>query len=332
MIRIKDAPLVGAAESRFARVASDLSRSEHARFEALLPGCVRRARSAARHWDVCAPANILNELISNTELFPAACRPEEQARLQKAVIGRLALDFFEVRDRLPASVVAEYEDLWLRISAYVAEQIEGSYPFEYFAKDVRYALGLTAPCGTLCIDLDYSIGPKLIARAVAFDRNLRPALDYLGSRGWGRWYNDHMDTRDLREFNPAGWTASFRRFGEVLALNPSVRGITGVSWFYDPAVCEISPNLAYIQQAQVANGAFRVRLGVNDADIQNATTRSPTRKRLYEEGVYRPTSYLLAWPRSPLLRWAKSLQTEEGRGFEAWKAEKSRETPVLLSA
>jgi hypothetical protein len=40
----------------------------------------------------------------------------------------------------------------------------------------------------------------------------------------------------MEEFNPKGWTACFVRIAEMLELNPSIRGLAGVSWFYDPAV------------------------------------------------------------------------------------------------
>ncbi len=65
---------------------------------------------------------------------------------------------------------------WLRTAAYL-EALSQPYALEYLGKDVRYALGLTVPCGTLCIDLQYTIGPKLVATAVVKKRELASALN-----------------------------------------------------------------------------------------------------------------------------------------------------------
>lgn len=138
---------------------------------------------------------------------------------------------------------------------------------------------------------------------------------YLTCKGWGRWYNDHLDLRAMEEFNPAGWTACFVRMAEVLALNPTVCGITGISWFYDPKVAAISPRLAYLQVTQTQNGAFLANMGTDEHHVQNATVRSAARKALYDEGKYLPTCYLVAWPSRPLIEWADRLATDPTLAF-----------------
>ena len=36
----------------------------------------------------------------------------------------------------------------------------------------------------------------------------------------------------------------------------------------------------------------------------NATAKSSTRKRLYEEGKYKPTGYMVIWLREELINWS----------------------------
>ena len=126
-------------------------------------------------------------------------------------------------------------------ATFLHDRVNGTYDDDFFAKDVRYALGLTVPCGALQFDLNGVVGPKLIARDLVATRSLRSTAGYLASRGWGRWYSNHIDLRAIKEFTPEGWTASFARIAELLALNPSVRGVAGVAWFYDPALVRVSP-------------------------------------------------------------------------------------------
>jgi hypothetical protein len=42
--------------------------------------------------------------------------------------------------------------------------------------------------------------------------------------------------------------------------------------------------------------------------IRDATVYSPHRRRLFEEGKYRPMQYLVVWPRKELLAWAGQPQ------------------------
>ena len=41
----------------------------------------------------------------------------------------------------------------------------------------------------------------------------------------------------------------------MLVLNPAVRGVAGVAWFYDPELLRVSPHLSYITQTLVRREA-----------------------------------------------------------------------------
>ena len=300
-VRFPAGEMTDATRSKFVELAQNVSSQENELLNISLPVTAAEARRSASHWAFEEPSRTVEALIER--LFPDY-RAEELNRIRVAVVARLVLEHSEVEDQLPASVLSLYPEFFERLSEFLAKTTGRTYKPDFFCKDVRYALGLTVPCGLLQIDLRYRIGPRLIVREMIRSRFPKPAWDYALSFAWGRWYNTHLDPRDMGEFNPTGWIASFCRVAEMLELNPSVCGAAGASWFYDPVVSEISPELAYVRRNQVENGAFTVRLGEAPQHIKNALFGSRARQELYERGKYAPTGFLIAWPRRSLLAWA----------------------------
>jgi hypothetical protein len=302
-VRLPAGQMADAARSRFMELAQNLSAQEKALLDSSLPAAAAQARHAAGHWAFEGPSRAVEALVAR--LFPEH-QIEELNRIRVAIIARLVLEHSEVEDQLPASVLSLYPAFFDRLAEFLAKTTSRSYRPDFFCKDVRYALGLTVPCGLLQIDLRYRIGPRLILREMIRSGLPKTAWDYVLSCAWGRWYNTHLDPRDMGEFNPAGWIASFCRVAEMLELNPTVCGAAGASWFYDPVVSEISPELAYVRRNQVENGAFSVRLGEAPQHIKNALFASRTRQELCDQGKYVPMGFLIAWPRRALIGWADS--------------------------
>jgi len=318
MVTLRDLEIDAETRARLLFVANEVSLEETRQFLRLLPAAAAKARTIAGHGDFMGPARVLDDLILDIldSVAPAKAKDSlNETRLRRVAVALLVLDFFEVQDRLPPSVIGFYPAFFARLATFVTEKATDRYDEDYYAKDTRYALGVTVPCGALQIDLEGSVGPKLILRDAIATRSVRSALAYTVSGGWGRWYANHLDLRAMKEFSPQGWTASFARLAETLELNPRIRGIAGVSWFYDPKVADVSPQLAYILHTPMRHGAFLAHMGTDSHHIRNATVRSPIRKKAYEEGRYLPTCYLLAWPRRPLLEWAQRLRADPSVGF-----------------
>ena len=315
MSRIQELSLTPTDHALLAAVANEVSPEENRQFRRLLPAVAAEARAAAGHWDFMAPANVVDRLIEDARAFPKGAEARNRMRLRQAAVARLALGFFRPDDRLPSSILKLYPAFFGRLASFLHDRVDGAYDDDFFAKDVRYGLGLTIPCGALQFDLNGVVGPKLIARDLAATRSLRSATGYIGARGWGRWYSNHIDVRAIKEFTPEGWTTSFARIAELLALNPSVRGVAGVAWFYDPALARVSPHLSYIGATLERSGAFRVTMKTEEHDVANALARSLSRKALYERGEYSPTCYLVAWPRRSLLEWAARLKIDSSAAF-----------------
>jgi hypothetical protein len=118
----------------------------------------------------------------------------------------------------------------------------------------------------------------------------------------------HTDSNDpelMSDFNPEGWERFYRRTAALLELHTRVRGVFGVSWFFDPELETISPRLAYLRTKVTRNGGRLFRLGPSAQSRADATARSEMRRRLVAEGRYAPTRYLLILPRGPLMQWAR---------------------------
>ena len=265
------------------------------------------ARAAARHWDFCAPSKAIDDWL--VETFGDRS-PEEFHSLRKAAIAGLALKHFTPSDRLPDSVLRLYPAFFRRLSHFLTTG-NTSYKTDFLCKDVRYALGLTVPCGLLQVDLQGRIGPKLALRASAKNCSPSALWKYATGRSWGRWYNAHMDPREISEFGRASWTKSIRCISDSLQLNSDVRGLVSVSWFYDPAISIHCGNLAFLREVQMDNGAFAFRLGPAAEHTRNALLGSPLRQRLYREGKYTPVGYMIAWPRNALIRWSENQSVTE---------------------
>jgi len=87
-------------------------------------------------------------------------------------------------------------------------------------------------------------------------------------------------------------------------------GMLGSSWFYDPPLEQISPRLAYLRVNPLKHGAFLIHQGPGEIHTQRAATSSPTRAALIEKGEYTARSWIVAWPRAALIKWADARKAQ----------------------
>jgi hypothetical protein len=102
-------------------------------------------------------------------------------------------------------------------------------------------------------------------------------------------------------WNEPGWREALRLAALALPALPRVRGAFGTAWFYDPAVKEVSPRIAFAQDLQVGHGAHRIEIGSNEAAIANATATSAERRNRYRDGTYLPADFAIIWSRRHLI-------------------------------
>src|SRR5262249_18347307 len=149
-----------------------------------------KGRALSEHWDFGAPAKTID-----AALFTSNGASEDEpakAKLRRAAVARLALDHFELAAPLPASVMALFPEHFARVGKFLVEGCYDRYADGFYVKDVRYALGVTVPCGAMQMDLKSRIGPKLILRDALSTGSLRAALAYAVSGGLGCWGNNHI--------------------------------------------------------------------------------------------------------------------------------------------
>lgn len=288
------ADLGGRIESSLARLCAELSAAERALLDAALAAQPKATRTYGFE-DIGAEAQA--RLTAIASLAPARASHVSRALilslLQKngALLGRSLNPRVGQRTKDTLAWLVP----WLEI-----EQPEPyAFPADLFLKDYRFATGMTVPCGAQVVDLAERPGFKSILAAGL--RRPRHAL----SMATGDWFRPHTESRYLDEFNEAGWNRCYAEIVDLLALRPQVVGMVATSWFYDPALTEISPRLAYLREVPSSNGAIGVAHGTTAFDIHSATATSPTRRGLYEEGKYRPTCWSILWLRQDMIAWRR---------------------------
>lgn len=176
---------------------------------------------------------------------------------------------------------------------------------DVYLKDLGICRLRLFPCAAQVLDPHAGISRSLV---LARFTQAAPQLIGLaiGSRlRFAPFLEAHTHTPLLKDFTPRGWLECYRLAADLLESNPRLQGLISGSWFFDPALEAISPDLAYLRQTPKSGGAFFLRIGGSESDIANATATSPTRRKLHESGQYQPTAYLMVWPRGNLVAWAR---------------------------
>jgi len=227
---------------------------------------------------------------------------------RRAIIARFALDLpSTIKEmNLPPIILAEYPAMLKRLLRNLTEIPDDDW--DPYARDICLALGLLLPAGPQDINWNAGRSPRMFVTSAIKER--RPFLiwRYLFGRYWHNWLESHTDSRHLAQFNENGWRCAYRCIADLMRVWPNVPAYVASAWFYDPVVREISPRLAYLQDVPLGNGAYVIRNGPGQIHTDRATITSATRRKLVEEGEYKPICYTLIWPRKHIIKWATSEQ------------------------
>jgi hypothetical protein len=220
--------------------------------------------------------------------------------LMKESVERLERGF------LPTEILYLYQNLLERILRDFSTQSDDFYNHrnDLFLKDLAVCSLRLIPVGGSWLTEVSGIGRRFLVSGGARQFVDASLFALFKARGLKPYYQIHMDIRCLEGFSPRGRDQCYLGIAELLKLNPRIKGMYAVSWFYDPKLEKISPNLLYLRKEPEQNGARFFQIGTSATDIKFATAKSATRRKLYNEGKYLPTSYLLIWPRKELLSWA----------------------------
>ncbi len=231
----------------------------------------------------------------------------------KMVLAHLITDFDSRIEglRVPNSILTLLAVSFQRILAQLEHVEEGFYLHsnELFRKDLALCRLKLLPCGSELVDV-YSGVPRSILFRDAFQQFVRCTGFLLReASGFRPWYESHWDRRLIPSFTPQGYDQCYLRIAELLQLNPEIKGMMGSSWWFDPALEPVSPNLSFLRKVPLDNGARLFRVGTSAAATQAAIQLSSERRRLYDSGEYHPTIYLLAWTRKDMLEWANQYSS-----------------------
>ena len=239
--------------------------------------------------------------------YAAQYSRDEEVILKRALVAKLALQLpaFLLKMNLPSCIFVLYPAAFGRLADFLSTNKDNMYntTSDYYRKDIRFALGLTIPCGTFVVDLYSRIRLRSVILSVIKSGNISALIKYLRIGGYGPWFHMHIEQRYLNELNEQAHDRMYLRIADLLKWRLDIRGTTGSSWLYDPQLLKMSTRHAYIQKRPLERGAFFLRHG--KGNVEQATMTSKSRRRLYEEGKYMPVEYSMLWPRKELIAWAE---------------------------
>ncbi|MEM8948807.1 MAG: hypothetical protein AAGC99_05690 [Pseudomonadota bacterium] len=178
-----------------------------------------------------------------------------------------------------------------------------------FLKDLAVCRLKLWPLGVELVDVHAGLQKRI------FTGGLRQALKAglhvgLSLGGFRPFLETHFDSRRAKDFAPEGYRRLYLKIAHLLRDKPALKGLVSTSWWHDPAISEISPNLAFLNSLPLSAGARIYRMHRDEQTTKSATRLSKERTALYREGNYLPTNYTLAWGRHDLLRWADAQKTD----------------------
>ena len=232
---------------------------------------------------------------------------QHRARFNRSLL-QTSLEQFDPDDStlvLPRSIGQLYARELKRIKAQLDSLADDYFRFsnDAFVKDLAILHLQLVPVGA-----EYAFPRGSVPRSLLFKGGISQAYRWvrsvlIQSGGTKPFLELHAHVLALEDFNPDGWTLTFRRLAELLEANPELRGITSSSWFLDPALESISPHLDYLRQVPLSGGATLLRSDWDFDGESGALTTSRTRRRLFEQGNYVPRVYTRVWPRRQLVAW-----------------------------
>ena len=133
----------------------------------------------------------------------------------------------------------------------------------------------------------------------------RAAREFAGHYDW--YYEIHTVDRNIRDFNAEQMELAYGRVARLLERDPDIWGVYRESWFLDPALADISPELRFLWEVPLRHGAQLHCEGPLPAgSVAKVLATSPKRKKHFKEGRYVPRNYFYFWPRKSLIGMVKA--------------------------
>jgi hypothetical protein len=253
-------------------------------------------------------------------------RPIEELLTQWALLGesdqtvqlRLNLLMLALIETLPdrlrrSGLLPLFADEYQRSAMRISERISQGRRWNHglvddvFRKDLALLCLRMVPC-TSHVVCRYSGIPRrtlLMPRNLASGASARVVFALRGQL-WPLIAN-HVHPEMTDRFDQAGREACYRMVCALLQRWPDCAGLVGTSWYYDRAVADISPQLAYLRNVPAEHGALFLDVGATAEARANALFRSERRRIRVEDGSYKPRTVMMVWPRQALLAHLPTL-------------------------
>ncbi len=212
---------------------------------------------------------------------------------------------------IPESIQILMPDEFNRIINGIRKNREGFYFHEndLFAKDFGICRLKLIPCGSELIDLQSGIPRHVLFQGGISQFTNAVHFFITKAKGFKPYYESHWDRRLIKFFSRNEYDACYARIADLLRKNPQVLGMFSSSWWFDPQLETISPELSFLRTVPEENGAKLFLVGSNENAISDAIKFSSERKKLYDSGQYFPHVYMLVWQRNDMLEWSMRLKT-----------------------
>lgn len=173
---------------------------------------------------------------------------------------------------------------------------------DLFMKDLGVARQVLIPCASHLIYRHSGVPRRVFLK----QRGVRQRVQLLKAllfhtHGFRPFMENHVHLKMLDEFDANGRERCFGLVAELLRSFPDSLGLIGTSWYYDPNLREVTPALGYLHSGPARKGALFIDLGESEQARIDAGARSPRRRILIEQGIYRPKMTMLIWGRRDIL-------------------------------
>lgn len=247
------------------------------------------------------PASVLDKWQSAMDRHGGICGSAYLALVLLDLIEGFASRF--ARSGLTARFLPEFHGQLNRILTEIEAGAEPglSLDSDLFLKDFGICRMTLIPCVSHLIYRHSGVPLRLILRQRLRDKIRAAWMVGVRTRGRKPFLENHVHLSMRGHFDEAGRARCYGLVAELLRLWPETRGLVGSSWYYDPAIPRISPKIGYLRLGPERAGALFLDNGGGVA-ARGALSRSPTRRRLYEEGRYEPHNYFMIWARRDIIR------------------------------
>jgi hypothetical protein len=214
-----------------------------------------------------------------------------------------------VADGLDCELKPDFVDSMHRVLDAVERGGSGSTRMSHdnYCKELAICLHRLIPAGGQLVDPGSGV-----PRSLLLHREVSAIPGQLGyllgvCQGFKPFAEFHTHERMRHLFTPDGWEYCFRRLPALFRSRPALKGVVAGSWFFDPQLAVVSPNLSFVRELPLRWGAIFLRGGVDPGATGGALAMSQHRRDLHAAGCYQPTIYFMVAAKSRILRHARAV-------------------------